>query len=396
MKRFCLIVLAVFLTTFTAFSQGFDYENKTNVGHGLYKVKSGDFYGIVDKNDNVVVSIEFQDILFVGDKALLTKDNILYGIVNTHGVVKSFEPIYKVHPIYNFVNDGFIIVGYKNRWGFISETGVPLRIKSGIIGGVATYGRGKPSMFDNVFPFVNGKAAVYTKKGGWKHIDKQGEEHFICGDQSTIASFRSSIHNGECIIVTNDGIKLYQEKGAQAVVKRTLSPTSTFVRDIRNADGLRLIYKEGTLTLDPLMRAYKFESANDSIILMREPEQEASTSLLKGDEVVVKNESSGLDVKLVYKNIKVNENAQAYTEVKLINTSKYSADNITVVLECGARREWNGKIAGNSEKKIPFTILARFSSPTLKKTIKVRVFQDGDCIIEKDLQVVIHAYVPVK
>lgn len=64
-------------------AQGFGYEEKIGLFNGLYKVKSTNAYGIIDKNDNVVVSIEYQDILFGEGKALLTKDDVLWGIIDS-------------------------------------------------------------------------------------------------------------------------------------------------------------------------------------------------------------------------------------------------------------------------------------------------------------------------
>ena len=120
MKRFCILLLSTIISLSVTYAQGFGYDSKTDIGNGLYKVKSGESYGIIDKNDNVVVSIEFQDILFKQGKALLTKNDILYGVVDSLGVVKVFDTQYKVHPNYRYIYDGFIIIG-NTKWGFITE-----------------------------------------------------------------------------------------------------------------------------------------------------------------------------------------------------------------------------------------------------------------------------------
>ena len=125
MIRLRLLFVLSLMSIITANAQGFGYDSRTAIGNNLYKVKSGQYYGIIDDKDNVVVSVEYQDILYRQGKALLTKDNILYGVVDSLGKVKSFEPKYKIHPQFRYIYDGYIIVG-DSKWGYLSEDGKPL------------------------------------------------------------------------------------------------------------------------------------------------------------------------------------------------------------------------------------------------------------------------------
>lgn len=77
MNKLLLVVVTAILFLPSVYGQGFEYDSRTDLGHGLYKVKSGDFYGIIDDDDNVIVSVEFRDILFREGKALLIKDDAL-------------------------------------------------------------------------------------------------------------------------------------------------------------------------------------------------------------------------------------------------------------------------------------------------------------------------------
>lgn len=61
------------MSILTINAQEFGYDSKTEIGNGLYKVKSGQCYGIIDDEDKVVVSVEYQDILYRQGRALLTK-----------------------------------------------------------------------------------------------------------------------------------------------------------------------------------------------------------------------------------------------------------------------------------------------------------------------------------
>lgn len=393
MKKIWIFTLLITLSYNLCIAQGFGYDSKTDIGNGLYKVKSGEHFGIIDGNDNVVVSIEYQDILFKDGKALLTKDDVLYGVVDSLGVTKTFEIQYKVHPKYRYIYDGYIIVG-NTKWGFITEEGEPLRIKSKIKG-ILSFGKKFPTMFDDVAPFVDGYAAVYLKKSGWKHIDKNGVERYTLSDKKAKASFRSSIYKGECIIVTDDGIKQYQENNtSQAVVKRVLSLSATYPNFIQDSSATKISYQEGILTLDSLMRVSKFETGTDSIVFIEKPRKVIVKKVVVPVDTLSLKED--LNVELVYKNLQANEKGRAYTEVKLVNTSNDKFEELSVTLECaGATREWNGSLGGNSEVRISFNIPARFSSTSIKRNILIGISHKEENII-CEYPVTIKRYTPVR
>ncbi len=401
MKRIVLFVFISILGVNLCGAQGLGYDRKIDIGNGLYKVKSGDYYGIIDEDDNVKVSIEFQDLLFKNGKALLTKNDVLYGVVDSLGNTKMFEPKYKIHPKYRYVYDGYIVVSNIKMgfWSFISEDGVPFRLKSkikGVIGG----GKLFPSMFFDVSPFVDGIAAVYLNKEGWKHIDKSGTERFLLGGKKVKALFRSSVHNGECVIVTDEGIKQYQENySSQAVVKRVLSSSATSPIFIKDYPNVRLSYVEGVLTLDSLMRVSKFETGQDSIIFIEKPRK---VEVVVVEEEVVAPVEEILSLKecitasIVYKNIQANENGRAYTEIKLENISEDTLEELYVVLEsAGAKREWKGSLKGGSEIKLSFNVPARFSTETLKRNISIQITHKEDSL-ELESPVTIKRYNPVR
>ena len=400
MKRFFILLLSTIISLSVTYAQGFGYDSKTDIGNGLYKVKSGDFYGVIDANDNVVVSIEYQDIVFKDGRALLTKDNVLYGLIDSLGSVKNFSGTYKVHPKYKYVYEGYIPVSFvKNwmfpdKWGYIDVDEKPLKIKQKIKG-TQSAGKNSPTLFDDVTPFVDGCAAVFLKKYGWKHIDNNGLERYKFTDKKAKALFRSSRYKGECIIVTNDGIKQYQENStSQAVVKRVLSSSASNPNFIQDSSVTKLAYNEGILTLDSLMRVSKFETGTDSIVFIEKPRK----VVVKKVEIPIDTLSlkENLKVELVYKNLQANDQGKAYTEIKLVNTSNDKFDELSVALECaGATREWNGSLSGNSEVRISFNVPARFSSPSIKRNILINVSYKDDSI-ELEYPVTIKRYTPVR
>lgn len=401
MKRIILLLLSTILPLSATYAQGFGYDSKTDIGNGLYKVKSGDFYGIIDENDNVAVSIEYQDIVFKDGHALLTKNDVLYGIVDSLGVVRNFSGMYKVHPQYRYVYEGYIPVSYvkswmfPNKWGYIDIDEKPFRIKQKIKG-TQYGGKNSPTLFDDVSPFVDGYAAVCLNKYGWKHIDTLGLERYKLIDDNVKVLFRSSRYKGECFIVTNEGIKQYQEnEKSLAIVKRILSSSATYVGTRRDsAASTKMIYEEGVITLDSLMRVSKYESGDDSIVFIEKPRK----VVVQKVEVPVDTLSleEDLKVELVYKNLQANERGRAYTEVKLVNTSNEKFENLSVYLECaGAIKEWKGSLGEKSELEITFNVPARFSSASMKRNILVAVsYKDDD--IELEFPVTIKRYTPVR
>ena len=397
MKNILFSILAILMPLSTIYAQGFGYDSKVDIGNGLYKVKNGEYYGIIDKNDNVVVSVEFQDILFRKGKALLTKDDVLYGIVDSSGNVKHLEVQYKVHPKYRYIYDGYIIVG-DAKWGFITEDGNPLRMKAKFNGLFSN--KKAPTMFDDVVPFVGGFAAVYLNERGWIHIDKSGKERYVLGNKKMKASFRSSVYKGECIIVTEEGIRQYQENDkSQAVVRRIFSSTATGSDFIEGASISRLKYKEGALFFDSWLRVSKFVlgSGTDSIIFIIDtPRKVVVKKKVVRVDTVALTLKDDLKVELVRKHLRANQKGRAYAEVKLINTSNDTFEGLSVTLECvGLTRDWNGSIEGNSVTKLSFNLPARFSSSSIVRKILVRIRYKNETI-EHVCPVTIKRYTPVR
>ena len=394
MKNFLLIIVTAVLFLPSVYGQGLEYDSKINLGHGLHKVKSGDFYGIINDGGDVIVSVEFQDILFREGKALLIKDDVLEGIVDSLGKIKLFDAKYKVHPRFRYIYDGFIIVGHDGKWGYLTADGNPLRIKSKMKN-IFSFGKKHPTMFDAAFPFVEGYAAVYVDKNGWKHIDKEGTERFVLENKKTRASFRSSVYKGECIIVTDEGIKQYQENDElQAVVKRVLSSSITDDNYILDSLSTRLIYKEGILTMDSLMRVSMYESESDSIVFIEKPRKTIVKKVaIPTDTLSIKKD---LDVQLAYKNLQANERGRAHAEIKLLNTSNEKIEKLSVSLECaGAKREWEGTIDALSEYRLSFNIPARFSSAAITRKVLV-VIRYKDESVEHILPITIKRYNPIR
>lgn len=395
MIRLRLLFVLSLISIIKANAQGFGYDSRTAIGNNLYKVKSGQYYGIIDDKDNVVVSVEYQDIRYRQGKALLTKDNTLYGVVDSLGKIKSFEPKYKIHPQFRYIYDGYIIVG-DSKWGYLSEDGKPLFFNTKSKGAFV-FLKKSFMVFDDAYPFVDGFATVFLKKMGWKHIDMKGNERFVLSNKKSIADFRSSIYKEECIIATEEGIKQYQENEERhAVVKRILSTSASGKRISLNTSSQKVYYNEGTLVLDTLMRVEKFETRSDSIIFIEKPKPvivEIPQLSIPEDTFSVKD---NMRVNLMNRSIQANGKGKANTEVKISNKSSLKFENLTILLQCGTiTREWEGTLEGNSEIHLSLTIPATFSASQIKRNVIVHIYyKDED--IEYKLPLTIKRYTPIR
>ena len=90
--------LLLLLCCSTLWAQNFGELQKEQFGKGLYKVQSGEHYGIFDSNDNVIVSVEYENILLSLDRiAVLRKsDGCVYGSVTETGEVSFYKKPYSL------------------------------------------------------------------------------------------------------------------------------------------------------------------------------------------------------------------------------------------------------------------------------------------------------------
>lgn len=394
-KLLCVLLVLLIVVFNSVCAQGLGYEKKIPVSDGLYKVKSGPFYGLIDTNGRVVVSIEYQDFQFYEGKALLTKDDCLWGIVDASGNVKRFDGEYRLK--YKRIYEGFIIVSpkkSKNKWGYINDKGVPF-IVSGSIKGLITIGKKQPTMFDDAQPFVDGVATVYVEKQGWKHFDTLGKERYVLENKKTKAIFRTSVYKESCVIVTKDGIKQYQEnQGTQAAVKLVLSSSATFMGYEKIGDLTRISFVEGNLFVDSLSRAVKFVNGKDSIEFI-EMSRKMERKIVA---VAVERRflADDLTVSASPKVLNANAKGRAYTEIKVLNRTNLKYENLVISLECaGTNREWTGSLDGNSEVSIALNLPARFSSEAIKRIVKVHIVYKEESV-EKEIPITIKRYTPVR
>lgn len=225
-KLLTLLLLCVYCLSVSAQTNVFD--EKIDLGNGLFKVKNNNRWGLIDKNENLKLSIEYNEPLFVNGKAVLSKygSQQIVGIIDSDGNLKETPPYY-VNVEYPFVTDGMLAVREtpNGKWGFLNtDTGELLYLnfkgfksgKNNIINkalklvGIGDKGVKGSFVCDFVAPFVEGLAVVHTDKTGWHHIDKNGQER-LKNPSRKPTLFRTSLHDGEAVLFDDRGIVLCME-----------------------------------------------------------------------------------------------------------------------------------------------------------------------------------------
>ncbi len=402
MKKIILIAIICIncIMSIKADGFGYDYELRLFDDKDWYKVRKGEKYGIISKeegNDDdirVILSIEFQDFEFKEGKATMLRENMLYGYVGLSGQVKWFNPdsVFMVNPFMRTFNDGFVMVrNNKYKWGYMDEYQNMITINK------------KPFRFDVVYPFNEGIAAVYEKKIGWRYIDKDGNDRFIWDNPLDIM-FCSTVHDGECIIIDSEGIHwcVEDQSSHRAMRKLTLSENPVTLQSSIDFRDEKLNCSEGVFTLDKLRRVVKYENNKGQIKEFIAKEKLQQVSARKVKTPIIQREqhidtlsiAEDLEINVISRVLQANAKGRAYTEVKITNKAADVFEDITVTLSCGgASRTWTGNIEGNSSERIGLNIPSRFSVASIKRDIIVKVKFKGDSI-ENEIPITIRRYTP--
>ena len=390
------LIILLLLCTGTLNGQSYGELQKEAFGNGLYKVRSGSHYGIFDSRDNVIVSVEYENILPTADSiAVIRKNNgCVYGTVKQNGQVNLFTKADKYHTSYPFYNEGFLPVknlknSSKEKWFFVDEKGIPLTKD---VGGFIS-----PRTFRSVMPFSEGYASVVTNKGKVQHVDITGQERFIINNEVVI--FRASINNGEAVIVTRNGVKVYQEEKQThaAKVKRALSPYSIY-KTLKAGPGETVLeFKDGKLYLDFLGRATKFIPNNGETVVfgVKEVVKEVRITTSKRINTPVESIFDIEDISVDLKQKIISADSKGWAGVTIIfrNNSNLPSGNLDITIKSDDIIPVEKKFAlhENGEQSIRVSLPARFSETKQNRTVIV-IVTDGSRVVEKKLIVSLRRY----
>ncbi len=377
-----LSVLLPIVICLPVFAQGSMFDEKVDVGNGLYKVKTSNRWGLVDKNDSLKLSVEYNEPWFMNGKAVITK----YGTKQLEGIVDSIgnftsTPPYYVNVGYPFVTDGMLAVQEtpNGEWGFLNtDTGELLNIqfkgfKSGknkLLKALGINGKGVKGtfVFDFVAPFTEGMAVVHTEKTGWHHIDKNRQERFK-NPSLKPTLFRTSVHDGEAILFDDRGIVLCMETPDRnaGIIKyvdedyevKNYSTNLLYPYTIRT-NGAKL-------TLNTRFQADKYEKSNgDSIIFIERPpivqEVEEPTDSFTLDRDV--------KVALSKKSVSAGAKGTAAVTVNISNIGDFDSKELAVSVNIhGVKKSWEGKIYVGATQQITLYVPARFSVASISRDV---------------------------
>ena len=392
-KKVLMMLCAAVLSGIGAVSLYAQGLNKTPVCKGVYKVKSGNFYGICDENDNIKVSVEYNDIIFVGDVAILTKDMRVYGYVRKNGHAVYFDGEYRYNPKFPFYSEGYLPVmkvgrSSKEQWMYLDMNGKPI-----VLSGT----RSLPMIVSQASAFSEGYAVVQGKKGKLSHIDKYGNERFVLNDETVY--FRSAVRDGECVMITSSGVKVYQESPSkEAIVKMILSSTCNSLR----AEGWPqvLTFAEGSIYLDHLGRADRFVSSEGNV-----------TSLVKQKPVLSRRDSIGgtggerepeekfamnsLQISISRLTATASVKGYASTTIYVDNGSDLSSGELTLTIKSSgmSTKEETFNLSPGARQKTTIYIPARFSEESRRQTVTV-IVSDGKEELEKSFTMTLKRYQP--
>ena len=387
-----LIFLLFFVCVHIASSaQRGNYDSREALGNGLYKVMSHERWGIVDDDDNLILSIEYNEPLFLNGRAVITNYGTrqLAGVVDSQGKFKPLPPYY-VNPAYPFVCDGMLAVREEanGKWGFLNIDADQL-LKIQIKGaksknklfkklGISDKGVKGVFVFDFVAPYVEGMAVVFTEKTGWHHIDRSGHERFRL-QSADPALFRSSLHNGECVIFGDKGIVVCRETpDFQAGIINYLED-SYEIKDYRS--GLTYPYvirtNGSTLFLNSRLQADKFESSarGDSVIFIERPKI-VPVVVEKKDSF---NLSRDITVELSKTNVSAGSKGTAAVTLNITNDGQFDSDTIHVLFNIkGTKKEWTGTISKGETHQITLYIPAKFSASSISRECEWSIDNSSD------------------
>lgn len=400
MKRYIQIIIASFFLAISTVSYAqYAGVEKFPMKNGLQKVKNGQFYGVENADGRVLVSVEYADFAFVNGIAILTKNNgTVHGYIRENGEVLMFNNVYEYHPQYPYYWDGYIPVrkisrlkdnqdSENGRWMFIDENEAPIRrpfMKK--MNGVFQDNPNKQSKkqpknnssltaytFYKVNTFYEGYASVTTVQNQKIHIDSEGDKRFILPSKDEACYFRSTVYKGETVMLTSDGLKIYQEdpNTKEAIVKQTLLTGACRLYD-NTKDSLR--FNGGTLHLDLFGRADRFVPSNGDTFYFIEPPQKEKQRDTTIRDTVKFDLLKDIEIAFTNKVATANERANVTYRVNITNNSTVVSDSLTVTVMSGKtilKKQESVVVNPGEYSQVKFNMTARF--PEEQQTRKVTV-----------------------
>lgn len=357
-------------------------------GSDLYKVSSMGKYGLETEDGRIILSTEYEDIVFVDSVAVLTRDGgVLYGNVDLSGNVTFFKrPVGKAvkKDLKTYYSDGYVLVKFSDeKWRYVDREGNYLH-KGGTTWKIQFDG----SKNGDARPFLNGYAAgILPREGLWRCVDTNGQERFVMPDEWI--HYITAVHdnNGimECVAITSSGVYLCQEDPNDPkhyAIRERLDPSSGFVNSYDPEIGQTVIkinsQFNSVLYLDDKARAVRFSNNDGERYFIEEarPVEEPEPVVVEEEpepEIPVFDVETDLSIKAANSQVKATSANKANVKFIFKNMSEDAASGdleVKITYE-GQTRSYTFSLNPLEEESRTIVLDARM--PDLSKTVTFRI-----------------------
>lgn len=357
-------------------------------GSDLYKISSMGKYGLETEDGRIILSTEYEDIVFVDSVAVLTKDEgVLYGNVDLSGNVTIFKkPVGKAvkEDKRTYYSDGYVLVKFSDeKWRYVDREGNYLH-KGGTTWKIQF--DGGPN--GDARPFLNGYAAgILPREETWCCIDTNGQERFVMPSEAI--HYITAVHdnNGkmECVAITSSGVYLCQEdpNDHKHYAKRErLDPSSGYVSNFDPEIGQIVIKFDSRfnsiLYLDDKARAVRFCNNDGERYFIEEarPVEEPEPEVVEEEpepEIPVFDVETDLSIKTARNQVQATSANKANVRFIFKNMSEDAASGdleVKITYE-GQAKSYTFSLNPSEEESRTIILDARM--PDLSKTVTFKV-----------------------
>lgn len=388
----CLFSVSSFLSA----AQALEYDQKIDIGNGLYKVMTNNRWGIIDKDGNLKLSAEHNEPVFVDGKAVISKfgTNQLVGIMDMGGNITP-TPQYFINPDFPLISNDMLVVKETpdGKWGYLNtSTGYPIFVKlKGIkpgknkaIKALGINGKNIEGnfVFDFAAPFNEGLASVWIERIGWLHIDNKGNQRLI-NPNGQPSLFRSTVNDGKSVIFDDRGIVLSMETpdnqaGVAMYYNENASPVGY---SVKLTPPYSFTNNGFTLYLNDIFQADKLLMPDGDSLIFIERKKPVVTEV---DSIATAPEDKNVSIDVIgvslsRKNVAASSKGTATVTFNITNEGSVTASGIRVYVDVqGSSKVWAGNLEPGATTKISVSVPARFSSPSVTKKAKWTVSINGN------------------
>lgn len=411
-RQFAIAAMTVFAVAVSGVqAQERDYDEKIVVGDNLFKVRSNNVWGLVDSDGTPLVSVRYNEPLFMNGWAVITqpKTGQLVGVADDGGFLHPYEgePV-TVNPSFPFVCDGLLAVYNlkKQKWGYYDVLGRRfIKVKIRPHKGKSTFGDrlrktlglkgGIDGQFELDFaaPFIESAAVVFSEKTGWSHIDMEGNECLLDEDDNP-NYLRTSLNNSHFIAGNADGVVecMPSPNGTSGVIFKIDDLGDVIQKVVLKRDGAthRMVLGNGAyLKLNSRFQAEKYVKADGDSIVFIEPTKPKPVVAEPVDSFTL---SRDIMVTVDRLSVPATANGVATIVVKIGNKGNFDCPKLDVNVETsGVEKSWSGPLEKGATKEISLTVPARFSTATISRILKLTITSGPD-LVEAQEKITIRRY----